>query len=917
MLLSLLEFCQSLKTYELAAYLLIETLQKFTLTPDLMETLVSFHHLNYLVLAAMQDLPTYASSLFVALQNLDTDKDPGPFVLSEMVSLGRHLSTSQLRMLRRKIHHWRSQSSMPASVPYMLSPPEDHDLTHHSPADLVARIQAFCLAYNKNPNDINNMLAGLLSTGPPLDLTGAIIPAVMQALLDLPQGRATFEPLLLLCSAAAQMPSSSSLKVHRNTAEEAWRALPSFSSAHGVFVQDLIVKNILSIGLVLDNICYPLLLQYSIHSPSESSISNLLDIITDLLLDHARNSPRVWRVRAAKSALYGHKSFLSAYHLAIQLSYIVYNQQNEAWWSQSRRIYERILGQPMFQTAFLRHLEEKNVTGKFPQGLSHGELTLLWDALVALVRSYCKGGLQTTSASEDTRFLAISAALLKHGAIYAPFVTSLGRCFFKTLVLRISQSASSTSAGLPPRALPRSVVEQYLQHLLEAPESSRQAQLTMFREYIGDDVCSSFFSLLQLAEICPCLTFKLLVSMFEMLSKKLELYRGDLQALVGLEEWESGLDKLRQIAQVTSLIASSRGTKETCSANLVDEDILRAVMQSAAGILSIVTPSLPTTLARSPLGHFLVIVTSDIVGLVRKWGGTALDATDMMRDFTTSLCFWCQDMPARQDFAQHIQDVLGWLLQCGFTARMVYYGPHHHNTDRCLSIDAAMPAASRNVVLNRFQISTASNDSARPQAISKQLSLGPSPLLNSVREGEERYITLQNSWRGISVKGNAPALDMKSNNEPIDFHKYQCRTGDIARHLQPKYRAKDRGSWSSFDSEIPWNNGTTPQRDFRRSTTTQLDFAPATQAQILRTRGSTQPDIGVHHLKGTSTHHSHNAKQSDKEKIGEGHSRDAATKKRKTVPDVVLIEESSPKKKVKTASNTTLPSGTKQVKNKS
>lgn len=215
-----------------------------------------------------------------------------------------------------------------------------------------------------------------------------------------------------------------------------------------------------------------------------------------------------------------------------------------------------------------------------------------------------------------------------------------------------------------------------------------------------------------------------------------------------------------------------------------------------------------------------------------------------------------------------------------------------------------MSADSRSTVLKRYQSHASLVGNPRMQSYRKQFSLGPPPLLSCIQSGDERYMMVQKTWAGLSVEPNAFNIDTKGNNEPVDLLKYRCRTRNIERHLQPAYRTMEKGPWSTFDSEIPWNTGSTCQRDFRRSTITQPDLISANQAQALRNRANSQADIRAPLSKNSSAHSNDSAKQPGKEKTAGGHVRDVPPKKRKGIPDVIVVEETSPKKKTKTTNNT-------------
>lgn len=495
MILSLLSLFQTLEAYELLSRFLINVLRNYELSSRTVESLVSVHRVNCLVFAAMQDLPAYASSLFVACQKLNNKGDPGTFVLSELASLGiqHHLSTSQLRALRRNMLHWQTQSSLPSLLPGMLSPAEDDNPSRDLLVDVTSSIRAFCLAYKRRVGDmteIDKTLAALLSIcGAPLDLVGAIMSAMMQLISDLPQEQNTLESLLSLCSAIVRMPYSSSNKPpRRDKVGELGKALESFTPTHAVFVLQLVTRNVLSIQLVLDNVCYPLLLQFSTQATSEPSASVLLDLITSLLLDSDCRDAQSWRVRAARSALYSQKSFPSVYRLGSQLSYLTHNQQDVPWRSQVRQVYERILAQPFFRSAFMKYLEGKSLTSGFPKDTSGGNVVFVWDALVSMVQPCFRTGTDLANDSQDVNSLSTASAFLLHGDMFEPFVTCLGRWFFKVLLLREQRPLTSHSADEPTSKLPRPFVEQCLRYLLEAPQNNSRAQLGMFAEHIGNDV---------------------------------------------------------------------------------------------------------------------------------------------------------------------------------------------------------------------------------------------------------------------------------------------------------------------------------------------------------------------------------------------------------------------------------------------
>lgn len=178
-------------------------------------------------------------------------------------------------------------------------------------------------------------------------------------------------------------------------------------------------------------------------------------------------------------------------------------------------------------------------------------------------------------------------------------------------------------------------------------------------------------------------------------------------------------------------------------------------------------------------------------------------------------------------------------------------------------------------------------------------------------------MTLRKTWVGMNVQGDTPNTDAKINNEPVDLLSYSCRTRNLDSHLQSAFRTREQGPWESFDSEFPWHSGTTFQRDFRRSTIAQPDFASAGQAQALRNRASSHTDARTPLPKGNMPVQGGNPKHPIKDKNVDGQARDVAPKKRKAIPDVVVIEENSPKKKVKVASNAANRTvAAKQPKNK-
>lgn len=188
----------------------------------------------------------------------------------------------------------------------------------------------------------------------------------------------------------------------------------------------------------------------------------------------------------------------------------------------------------------------------------------------------------------------------------------------------------------------------------------------------------------------------------------------------------------------------------------------------------------------------------------------------------------------------------------------------------------------------------------------KLILLGPHPPFSYLSCQDAYFISLQRTWAGMAANDNAHAeIDLKSNNEPLDLHKYQYQTHVIQRHIQPANRSEPSSGWGIFDSEIPWDQSTTFQRDFRRATITLPDILQGVQQQSLRTRTISQTDVGraqAARLPAPQSMTEGPKQVHSKEKSSE---QTGASKKRKNVPDVIVIDENSPKKKSKTTSNVT------------
>lgn len=188
----------------------------------------------------------------------------------------------------------------------------------------------------------------------------------------------------------------------------------------------------------------------------------------------------------------------------------------------------------------------------------------------------------------------------------------------------------------------------------------------------------------------------------------------------------------------------------------------------------------------------------------------------------------------------------------------------------------------------------------------KVILLGPHPPFSYLSYQDAYFISLRRTWAGIPASDNAHAeIDLRGNNEPLDLHKYRCQTHVIHRHLQPANRCEPSSGWGTFDSEIPWDQSTTFQRDFRRATITLPDILQGAQQQNLRNRTISQTDVGraqTARLPAPQAMSEGPKPVHNKEKSSE---QTGTSKKRKNVPDVIVIDENSPKKKSKTTSNVT------------
>lgn len=217
----------------------------------------------------------------------------------------------------------------------------------------------------------------------------------------------------------------------------------------------------------------------------------------------------------------------------------------------------------------------------------------------------------------------------------------------------------------------------------------------------------------------------------------------------------------------------------------------------------------------------------------------------------------------------------------------------------------------RNRILEPVQhllISDQSPVPSRTRDCTKLLSLGPPPPISFTVYQGMRYMTLQRTWAGVSVPGTGITRgDTKtpaSNNDPFDLLKYQCRTQIVERHIQPQFRREPSAGWQNFDSEVPWHRGTGFQRDFRRATVQQHDLMQQTNSQTQRTRAPLQADGRTSQAKSENINPpAEPVKSVNKEKVNDQATRESASKKRKSVPDVVVADSYSPKKKSKTINN--------------
>lgn len=163
--------------------------------------------------------------------------------------------------------------------------------------------------------------------------------------------------------------------------------------------------------------------------------------------------------------------------------------------------------------------------------------------------------------------------------------------------------------------------------------------------------------------------------MLETLLKKLEQYCHFLRAPSDPQTVEGSLGVLGQIAHVASLIADSWSVMPTSPPDLEDKNLLRNIVQKAADVLSFINSSNTTQSANAIFQTGGINLMAHIVCLVRNCGDAALETTEIMREFTTSLCHYYHNLQIREIQNQYLQDLIGWLLQSEFIACFIITKP--------------------------------------------------------------------------------------------------------------------------------------------------------------------------------------------------------------------------------------------------
>lgn len=498
--LSLLVLLETLEAYEAEAHFLNIFLRDFTTSLQLLQALVSVHRVNRLEFAALADLPAYASALLSCCQNLGSEQVPNTFVLAELatLALGGHLTFPQLHSFRRSLRTWQKKPALPAMLSSMLSPPENDNGRRDISTEVLESLQSFCHSYHSSPNTpqtLETTLVNLLSIcGAPLDLLGVILPAMLQVLSDDLEENNNAAALRALCLAIIDVPVPVAARSPGiDYCPDFKPLLKTFTDAHVVFLQDLVIDNVISIERVLQIICDPLLKSCIESADTIDNLPALLNLLTNLLINSGGNEDQTWRICAARVDLYRSQSFPALYGVVEQLSHLTWAEDSTAWQTRLREAYQAIIAQSTFQTAFVRYILDETNSSR-PREASKKESDLLmWDALSSLTSPWLGRLAHCTATGDETLAEWSSAILLLDGGIYTPFVSEIARSYLKVLLSRLDRVSTPVPDVSPANedAARRLFAQQCLGHLLKMPENEYQEQLVMFSEYLGNDVSTS------------------------------------------------------------------------------------------------------------------------------------------------------------------------------------------------------------------------------------------------------------------------------------------------------------------------------------------------------------------------------------------------------------------------------------------